>query len=149
MFGSNTSPHDFEALANAREYLAEHFSTPEFKHLIEKYKEILDKVVYACGLDEPVEFEQAVSDSKKKGVINKDTGKPNNTEHNFFVDDNHMADIACRIKQAMAASIESLFCILGFPNEIITRTPLSKDKYYEQMCSWRKNNCEWWSIPEK
>ena len=33
----------------------------------------------------------------------------------MFVDDNHMADIYMNIKQAMAASIESIFDVLGFP----------------------------------
>ena len=138
VFGSNTSPADFEALANAREYLAEHLSQPNYEYLIEKHKDILNKVVYACGKDESEEFVQAVSDSINIGVMDNGTGKPKNTEHNCFVDDNHMADIKSRITQAMAASIESLFSILGFPNEVLTRTPLSEDKYYEQKCSWRK-----------
>ena len=138
VFGSNTSPADFEALANAREYLAEFFSHPRYQYLIEKHKDILDKVVFASKLDKIGDIVQAVSDSINIGVIDPATDEPKNTEHNCFVDDNHMADILVRIKQSMAASVESLFCLLGFPNKELTRTPLSEDKYYQEMCSWRK-----------
>jgi len=49
---------------------------------------------------------QAVKDIKNKGVLDPSTNAPVNTPHFTFVDDNHMADIGIRIRQAMAASIE-------------------------------------------
>ena len=36
-FGGNTSPHCYEPLANAREYLAKHFSHKRFSYLIKKH----------------------------------------------------------------------------------------------------------------
>jgi len=42
-------------------------------------------------------------------------GTPIITPHNMYVDDNLIAEIPARMKQAMAASIEALFILMGFP----------------------------------
>ena len=140
VFGSNTSPQNFEVLANAREIVAEHFSSPEFHHLITKHNEIIDKVQF-----EEVEtsistanFEQAIKDTMHQGVHGIDE-TPKNTPHNTFVDDNHMADVIGRMKQAMAASIEGLFQIFGPDCPLgARRSALSLEKYYRAVCSWKK-----------
>ena len=36
------------------------------------------------------------------------------------------------------ASLEALFQLLGFPNEILRRSPLSLDKFFQAHCSWKK-----------
>ena len=49
-----------------------------------------------------------------------------------------MADIRCHMLTCMAASIESLFIILGNLTEEERRSPLSMDKFAALLCSWRK-----------
>ena len=48
----------------------------------------------------------------------------------MFVDDSLFANTAGVIKHAMAASIEALYIVLGFPEETIRQNPLSLDKYF-------------------
>ena len=38
----------------------------------------------------------------------------------------------------MAASIEALYIILGFPDTSIRQDPLSLDKYFESVCSYER-----------
>ena len=48
-----------------------------------------------------------------------------------------MADVRRHILTAMAASLEALFLLLGYPCEL-RRSPLSMDKFYQAQCSWEK-----------
>lgn len=75
---------------------------------------------------------------KHTGIFHKDTGQRANIPHHPFVDDNHMIEVRRFIYQAMAALIESLYRIFGFPLEIFRRIPLNMDKYYHAKCSTRK-----------
>ena len=49
-----------------------------------------------------------------------------------------MADIKEYILTAMAASIEALFLLFGFPDETLRRSPLSMEKFAKFKCSWIK-----------
>ena len=138
VFGSNTSPGNFEPIAMARMLLAQHYSCDKFDYLKEKHKHILDKVDFQYPSNDKIDFVQAVGDSKHKGIFKKN-GRRDNTPHFMFVDDNHMADILPYIKQSMAGSIESIFDILGFPEIKVRRDPISWDKYNQHKCSWRKD----------
>ena len=138
VFGSNTSPGNFEPIAMARMLLAQHYSCDKFNSLKEKHKHILDKVDFEYPLEADKQYEQAISDSKHKGVFTQNKQK-DNTPHFMFVDDNDMADILPNIKQAMAGSIESIFDVLGFPKIEVRRDPISWDKYNQHKCSWRKD----------
>jgi len=82
-------------------------------------------------------FVQATSDSIHSGVINSNGG-PKNTLHNMLVGDNLFADTPSRMKQAQAASAESLYEIAGFSQAGLRRSPLSLDKYYAALCSYKK-----------
>ena len=53
---------------------------------------------------------------KAKGVLDKN-GIPMPTPHNMYVDDNLIAEIKPRMKQAMSASIEALFILMGYPEQ--------------------------------
>ena len=75
--------------------------------------------------------------SKYNGVLDAN-GHQTNTPHNMFVDNNHIAAKSSHIKLAQAASIESLFRILGFSDTKSRRTPLSDDKYYREKYSFKK-----------
>ena len=137
VFGGNTSAQNFEGLALAREYLAQHLSSNKHSHLLFKHKKLLDLISYSPLSTNTTSFVKAVPDSLNKGVLNKD-GNPVNTQHNMFVDDNVIAEIRPRMRQAQAASAESLFRIAGFPNPTLRRSPLSMDKYYAATCSFLK-----------
>ena len=137
-FGGNTSPHCYEPLANAREYLAKHLSNKRYSYLINKHWDLIKNVEFEPeGVRDDIPV-QARKCNINKGVINGSTGEQHNTEHNTFVDDNHMADLRGRMHQAMAASIESLYRVFGFPEEHIRRISISLDKYFQAKCSTRK-----------
>ena len=54
------------------------------------------------------------------------------------MDDTLIADVIDHILTAMAASIESLFLLFGFPDETLRRSPLSMEKFAKFKCSWIK-----------
>ena len=137
VFGGNTSAQNFEGLARARELLAEHLSSLEYAHLQIKHADLLKLIKFSTPHNKSTIFTPAIPDSINKGVLDIN-GKHTNTKHNMFVDDNVIAEIPSRIRQAQAASAESLFRIAGFPNESIRRSPLSMDKYYAATCSYTK-----------
>ena len=130
-FGSITSPSNFEPIARARVHLAEYLS--DRRDLLCKYQDIINKVKFA---DEPTfetKFVQAVKDSIHTGV--KCLKK---TKFNMFVDDSLFAQVREIITHAMAASIEALYIILGFPETVKRQNALSLDKYFESVCSYER-----------
>eukprot|EP00957_Ditylum_brightwellii_P173731 13226932-Ditylum_brightwellii.AAC.1 len=111
-FGSNTNPANWEPVRRSRKALAQRsFSDTS---LIFKHKDYIDRVQFCPSPSDSVVFAQALSDSIHKGVIRAD-GTPVNTPHNMYVDENLIAEIPGRMKQAMTASIEALFILMGFP----------------------------------
>lgn len=72
-------------------------------------------------------FVQANQDSQNPGVFNADgSRKPPTFDHH--VDDLMTAEIAELLPRTMAASILSLYQVLGFPTKY-TPDPLSRDKF--------------------
>jgi len=136
-FGGNTSAQNWEGIAKAREILAQYLSNTKFQSLIEKHHNILSLIKYSKKSNSKTKFIPAAADTLHKGVFNQQ-GEPRNTPHNTFVDDNTIAETRRRMPQAMAASVESLFILLGFPDPAIRRSPLSMDKYYQAQCSYSK-----------
>ena len=127
-FGSIVSPSNFEPIARARTHLAGYLSNKE--DLTHKYESIINNVKFS---DEPAadaKFVRAVPDKFNKGIDD-----PDKTEYNMFVDDSLFVQTRDRMKQAMAASIEALYIILGYPEEEKRQNALSLDKYYDSVCS--------------
>ena len=56
----------------------------------------------------------------------------------MFVDDSLFSQIREIIKHAVVASIEALYIILGFPDIERRQDPLSLDKYFESVCSYKR-----------
>ena len=56
----------------------------------------------------------------------------------MFVDDSLFAQTRENMGHIMAASIEALYIILGFPDLEKRQNPLSLDKYYESVCSYER-----------
>jgi hypothetical protein len=134
-FGSNTSPSNFEAAAQARAYLSTVFSDPSFESLQEKRASYLDLVKWADPADTSTSAINAdcVQDSINPGVVRD--GMETNTPHYTYVDDTLIAETGERIPQAIVASIESCFITFGEPNDAIRASPLSITKFEAQECS--------------
>ena len=127
-FGSIVSPANFEPIARARTHLAKYLSSR--RDLYEKYKHIIDKVKFSEPAPHGTVFTKAKKDNINQGV--KDTTI---TEYNMFVDDSLFCQTRDTIKHSMAASIEALYIILGFPNTEVRQNALSLDKYFDSVCS--------------
>ena len=130
-FGSITSPANFEPIARARIHLAHHLSNRRDLYL--KYKDIIDRVQFSDDPSPNTTFTQAKKDSIHVGVVDADR-----TKFNMFVDDNLFAQTKGLIKHAMAASIEALYMVLGYPDIEKRQNPLSLDKYFESVCSYTR-----------
>jgi len=131
MFGSIVTPANFEPIARARTHLAEFFSGR--RDLLEKYDHIIDKVDISQPPIEGTVFTKATPCKFNQGLTDI-----NKTQYNMFVDDSLFAQTRNNIKHAMAASIEALHVILGYPDLEIRQNPLSLDKYFESSCSYER-----------
>ena len=127
-FGSIVSPSNFEPIARARTHLATYLSDKE--DFTNKYNHILNKVVFSDEPPKDTTFIRAVPDKFNVGIKNI-----RQTEYNMFVDDSLFVQTRDGMKQAMAASIEALYIILGYPEEEKRQNALSLDKYFESVCS--------------
>ena len=78
----------------------------------------------------------AVADSINSSVLHNGVEAP--TENNMYMNDNLLVDTWDRLKIALACSIESLYDILGYPDETLRKSPLSLDKYIESLCSYNR-----------
>ena len=67
IFGSITSPSNFEPIARARTHLAEFLS--DRRDLLDKYKDIINKVEFSDEPDKHTVYVQAVADVFNQGVI--------------------------------------------------------------------------------
>ena len=130
-FGSITSPANFEPIARARVHLA-HFLSNR-RDLLTKYEDIIDKVKFSDPPVSGTKFIQAVKDEVYLGVTD-----PMKTKYNMFVDDSFFAQTKELMKHAMAASIEALYIILGFPEIEKRQNALSLDKFFESICSYER-----------
>eukprot|EP00957_Ditylum_brightwellii_P088481 6738750-Ditylum_brightwellii.AAC.1 len=69
-------------------------------------------------------------------------GMPMNTPHNMHVDDNLIAEIPTRMKQAIAASIEALFILMGLPEPHRRRIIICMEIFSAAMCSYEEQQLE-------
>jgi hypothetical protein len=105
-----------------------------------KHKQYLDQLVFdrALGKDKRARtFAKAKRDSLNPGVLTA-AGHPTDTTHNFYVDDDVYSEIWAqeRVEQAVAASIEAVFILLG-PSDLKHRQdPVSFDKVIEMVVSY-------------
>ena len=135
-FGSNTSPQTFDVVAAARSRLA-HFLAGASRRGIHPSTSfsIEDRIVFPApppavsGL-----FTPAVADDRNPGVpVFMGTAPP--APHNMFVDDNLVANIRGCILADINASIESLFLLLGFPEEALRPMAIAMDKFVDRPLS--------------
>ena len=109
-FGSTDSPQNWEPLARAQTHLAAILSPR--RDLLSKYDTLINQVKFSPPPDPIVIFTPAVKDSHNHGIPN-----PDSTYYNIFVDDSLYVHIDSVIRHSMAASIEVLYMILGYPDK--------------------------------
>jgi hypothetical protein len=102
--------------------------------LVVKHHAVLDKIKWCCSLrgSRRPRFTTAFRDVLNPRVMD-DTGTPAPTPHGVYVDDDIYLDIADprRFKQAIAASTEAIFILLGASNTSLRQEPISWDKLHE------------------
>jgi hypothetical protein len=127
-FGDNTSPSNWEPVARARQQLAQKlWSEPD---ILTRARQYLPKFTFEAQAtpSEQAEFTVAIADSINKGVFDPATGKRKPPQFNHHVDDNMYGDISELMPRAAAASIISLYEIVGYPDGRIP-DPISWEKF--------------------
>lgn len=130
-FGTDFAPSNWEVVRRIAEILAtRYFEDPSLRT---KHRQYLDRLKWHTMLDNPrASFTQVKADSINRGVLDNQ-GRPTPTPHRFFVDDDIYLDVydVARIEQAIAASIEAIFVLLGESDLSKRRDPISWSKLEE------------------
>ena len=126
-FGDNTSPQNFEPIARARSQFAQ-WIWKSMQNLLELAAPYIPACTFAAPptAAEVDTFTTATPDSKNTGVID-DAGQRIPPPYPHHVDDCMYADVKEYMPQTIAASVYSLYTILGFPQPHLP-DPLSHDK---------------------
>ncbi|KAL7451837.1 hypothetical protein ACHAWC_006017 [Mediolabrus comicus] len=135
-FGSDFSPANWEGVRRCIEELAQGLF--QDTSLRQKHRKYLDQLQWDVSLDSArgKKFTPAFRDSQNQGVFDED-GRPIDTPHALFVDDDIYAEVYCRVRveQAIAASIEAIFILLGESDLTRRVDPISWDKLVEMVIS--------------
>ena len=132
-FGTDFAPGNWEVPRRIAEIVAT--ALFEDKSLRDKHRKYLDRLNWSSILgSKRAKFVPAKADSINKGVLDGD-GNPVPTPHRFFVDDGIYLDVfdIIRIEQAIAASIEAIFILLGYSELERRRDPISWSKMEEML----------------
>jgi hypothetical protein len=110
----------------------------EDKYLVKKYQKYTNKLRWRHDLgSKRALFTQARACALNSGVLDAN-GKPINTPHAFFVNDDiysKVFDIE-RIEQAVVVSIEAIFVLLGESDLLARQDLISFDKMKDMMVSY-------------
>ena len=132
-FGTDFAPSNWEVIRRLAEILAtDYFADTSLRT---KHRAYLDKLEWNPTLGNPrTPFTQATADGINRGVLD-DQGRPVPTPHRFFVDDDIYLDVydIARIEQAIAASIEAIFVLLGESDLSKRRDPISWSKLEDML----------------
>ncbi len=130
--GSDFSPGTWEVPRRMAEQLATRLF--EDKSLVVKHRAYLNNLNWSKKLGKVRERDliPAHATADHRGVSDEN-GKPTNTPHHLFVDDDVYAEVydVSRVEQTIAAGIESMFVILGESDLDKRQDPVSWDKLYE------------------
>ena len=96
--------------------------------LVEKQKELLDVIRWAPLPGPDVQFAQARSCSKNKGILGKN-GREKPSEHNIYVDDDLMGDIPRRMPLAIASAAEAISTVMGVPMLLLRQSAVAMAKW--------------------
>ena len=98
------------------------------KSLKLKHKPFLDMIRWSPVAPEGTRFVQATACSQNKGIRDEE-GNLKPTPHHIYVDDNMMADTRSRMRDTLAAGIEAIFDVLGWPATHIRQCAISLKKW--------------------
>jgi hypothetical protein len=131
-FGADFSPTNWEAGHRTQSALAKwlFFDTS----LVTKHRIVLDKIKWCCSLGGKKwpRFTQAFCDALNQGIFDTH-GNPAPTTHGVYIDDNIYLNVPNKhqFEQAITASIEAIFMLLGESNTVLRQDPISWDKLHE------------------
>ena len=126
-FGGTTSPSNWEPMARARQELVQKlWNDPD---IFERAAPYIPELTFAQPATdaERESFAIAITDSKNRGVFDKHGKRIPLRYYNHHVDDEMYGDISELMPKAAAASVISLYEVLGYPNGKIP-DPISWDK---------------------
>ena len=131
-FGTDFSPANWEVVRQLIEAVAERIFPDDTLRI--KHAKYLKQLNFDRCLGKPARypFTRAVPDGFNHGVRD-DAGNDADTPHHTYVDDDIYAEIwdRVRIEQAVAASIEAIFLLLGYSELDKRQDPISFDKMIE------------------
>ena len=131
-FGADFSPANWEAVRCVQSALTKRLFSDT--SLVAKHRIVLDKITWCRSLSSrhKPHFTKAIGDALNTGVLD-DLGNPVSTPHGIYVDDDIYLDVADthRFEQAIAASIEAIFILLGESNMEFRQDPISWDKLHK------------------
>lgn len=127
IFGARNGPSFYMEKGEMRSHVAANHPHPELLPDTELASEIV--LPPEPTPDERAGFEQAVADSKFRGILRAHTDNPERRQP-AFVDDSGNAHIRQHIRRCMNCSVASAYILFGFPNEDPTRPPcINPDKW--------------------
>jgi hypothetical protein len=129
VFGSNTSASSWEPLRRAVKSMITVYAQRD--DLVNKHKDLLDELIWSDDLSPRPDLTKAIPCNINKGVIN-DKGILLPMTANIYVDD-ILAAAARRtnLLRLLAAVIEAIFTVCGFPDIAVRQCPLSLEKWHE------------------
>ena len=132
VFGSVTSASSWEPFRRAIMGLA--MAGFFAAALIKKHKHLLDMIRWEPPPPPGTQFVQAQPCLRNRGIVNNDgTTKP--TPHHIYVDDNLLADTRPRMPSTLAAGIDAIFRVMGYPNITVRPCALALNKWKELIVS--------------
>lgn len=126
-FGADFSPANWKAVRRVQSALAERLFSDT--SLVAKHCVVLDKIKWCRSLDSCHKRHQG----RPESCVLDDLGNPVATPLGIYVDDNIYLDVSDtrRFKQAITASIEAIFILLGESNTALRQDPISWEKLHE------------------
>ena len=127
VFGSKASATSWEPFRRAIAALAESYGGSDL--LVDRHEAMLNMINITSPvveLDSPPI--QAARCNINQGIL-LPGGARRHTPHFIYVDDNLMADTTNNMKYTLAAAIESIYTILGFPSLDIRPSAIAIDKW--------------------
>lgn len=127
VFGSTTSASSWEPFRRGIQGLATFYFADKTLKL--RHKKWLDMVRWSSPPDESVRYVQALPCELNVGIIDDATGEPRRTPHFIYVDDDILADTRSRMPDTLAAGIQAIFDVLGWPMLALRAIALSVKKW--------------------
>ena len=135
VFGSTASASSWEPFQRAIEALSVlYLNRPE---LVKKHRKYLDMLSWAT-VDDTVDIFPARSCEINSGITDE-SGNPIPLPARIYVDDALIsATSSVRMELVLAALIEAIFVVMGYPDETIRQCPLALDKWISLIISPRQ-----------